>query len=214
MGFDQGFWGTLESSATPTTRNPPGAHQRALRICPPPFRAAEIDSHPPSAIWHGLQPKVGPRAWYRQKGCPRWTASPPPADYCSVRCWLVSVCPVGALPDVVPLPTGRPCRWHPLSTIAFNSDAILASWSSFFAARGDRSRSNEDLLLLELDRQPQPGRWQPGLQVCWKRLEARCLAAQTAVMHQRLPRSSELRQPHERAGDPAGRSGGPAAASN
>ncbi|NQV11039.1 MAG: DNA repair exonuclease [Cyanobacteria bacterium] len=187
-GSIQGF-GALESSDTDDENPPVPTNRIDLASLP----AAEID-YIALGDWHGLK-QVGPRAWYA--GCHEMDRFPRSADYCSGQVLVVSVAR-GALPEVVPVPTGG-LRWHHLQH-RFNSDDDLGRLEQLLRdAIG--LRSNEDLLLLELDGSLSLA-MATRLQDLLERLEARLLRLKRRDRTNVAPDPTELRQLTERAGDP------------
>jgi DNA repair exonuclease SbcCD nuclease subunit len=155
--------------------------------------AAEID-YVALGDWHGLK-QVGPRAWYA--GCHAIDRFPRGADYRSGQVLVVEVAR-GQLPEVNPVATGA-IQWHQLHH-RFNSDDDLERLEQLLQdCIGPRS--NQDLLLLELDGSlslAAAGR----LQALLQRLEARLLRLKRRDRTSVAPNADELRQLTERAGDP------------
>jgi hypothetical protein len=144
--------------------------------------------------WHGLK-QVGARAWY--SGCHEMDRFPRSNDYRSGQVLVVQACR-GSSPEVFPVATGA-IRWHQVNH-RFNSDTDLERLEQILRdALG--TRSNEDLLLLELDGSLSLAA-AARLQELLQRLEARLLRLKLRDRTSVAPDPTELRQLTERAGDP------------
>ncbi|QEY32754.1 DNA repair exonuclease [Synechococcus sp. RSCCF101] len=144
--------------------------------------------------WHGLK-QVAPRAWY--SGCHEMDRFPRAADYRSGQALLVTL-ERGGPPEVEVLPTGA-IGWHQIAH-RFSDDADLERLEQRVAdAIG--SRSNRDLLLLELDGSLSLAA-AAALKELLQRLEARLLRLKLRDRTSVAPDPAELRQLTERAGDP------------
>ncbi|MFY8149725.1 MAG: metallophosphoesterase family protein [Prochlorococcaceae cyanobacterium] len=191
-GSIQGFGGDdgNDSGADSDDENPPAATNRI-----------DLDALPAGAIdyvalgdWHGLK-QVGPQAWYA--GCHEMDRFPRSADYRSGQVLLVTL-QRGAAPEVQPLPTGG-ILWHQIRH-RFNSDDDLQRLEQDLRALLG-SRSNTDLLLLELDGSLSLAA-AARLQDLLQRLEARLLRLKLRDRTSVAPDAAELRQLTQRAGDP------------
>jgi DNA repair exonuclease SbcCD nuclease subunit len=187
-GSIQGF-GAEDSSDTDDENPPVPTNRIDLARLP----AGEID-YVALGDWHGLK-QVSPQAWYA--GCHEMDRFPRSAAYRSGQVLMVTVSR-GARPEVFPMPTGG-IRWHQIAH-RFNSDADLERLEQLLRdAIGPRS--NEDLLLLELEGSlslAAAGRLQNLLQ----RLEARLLRLKRRDHTRVAPDAAELRQLTRRSGDP------------
>ena len=144
--------------------------------------------------WHGLK-QVGARAWY--SGCHEMDRFPRTADYRSGQVLVVEVAR-GSMPEVFPVNTGG-IAWHQLEH-RFNSDDDLERLEQRLRDLIG-PRSNEDLLLLELDGSLSLAA-AASLQALLQRLEARLLRLKLRDRTRVAPDPTELRQLTERAGDP------------
>jgi DNA repair exonuclease SbcCD nuclease subunit len=168
---------------------------------PVPTNRIDLDLLPIDAIdyvalgdWHGLK-QVSSRAWY--SGCLEMDRFPRGADYRAGQVLVVTVTR-GGLPDAFPVATGG-IRWHQIAQ-RFNSDDDLLMFEQLLRdAIGPRS--NEDLLLLELDGSLSLGA-AGRLQDLLQRLEARLVRLKLRDRTSVAPDPDELRQLTERAGDP------------
>lgn len=170
--------------------NPPAAANRIDLAALP---SGEID-YIALGDWHGLK-QVGARAWYA--GCHEMDRFPRAADYRSGQVLLVAV-ERGAMAEVFAAPTGA-IRWQHVQH-RFTSDDDLALLEQRLTD-ALAARSNEDLLLLELEGSlslAAAGRLQDLLQ----RLEARLLRLKLRDRTSLAPTADELRQLTQRAGDP------------
>lgn len=168
---------------------------------PVPTNRIDLAALPADAIdyvalgdWHGLK-QVSPRAWYA--GCHEMDRFPRAADYRSGQVLLVE-CRRGALPEVQAVPTGG-IQWHQLQH-RFNSDDDLERLERLLRDLIG-SRSNQDLLLLELDGSLSLAA-AARLQELLQRLEARLIRLKRRDRTSVAPDAEELRQLIERAGDP------------
>ena len=187
-GSIQGFGG--EESGDTDDENPPVPTNRIDLAALP---AGEID-YVALGDWHGLK-QVGSRAWYA--GCHEMDRFPRAADYRSGQVLVVDV-NRGAAPEVLPVDTGA-IRWHQVAH-RFNSDSDLERLEQILRdAIGPRS--NEDLLLLELDGSLSLAA-AARLQDLLQRLDARLLRLKLRDRTSVAPDAAELRQLTERAGDP------------
>lgn len=187
-GSIQGFGG--EDSGDTDDENPPVPTNRIdLNALP----AGEID-YVALGDWHGLK-QVGPRAWYA--GCHEMDRFPRAADYRSGQVLVVNV-ERGSMPEVFPVPTGG-IRWHQIDHRFSSDDDLERLEQRIRDAIGPRS--NEDLLLLELDGSLSLAA-AARLQDLLQRLEARLLRLKLRDSTSVAPDPEELRQLTERAGDP------------
>ena len=168
---------------------------------PVPTNRIDLASLPEGAIdyvalgdWHGLK-QVSPRAWY--SGCHEMDRFPRAADYRSGQVLVVEA-RRGALPEVVPVHTGG-IQWHQLKH-RFNSDDDLEQLEHRLRDLLG-PRSNQDLLLLELDGSLSLA-VAARLQELLQRLEARLIRLKRRDRTSVAPDAEELRQLTERAGDP------------
>jgi DNA repair exonuclease SbcCD nuclease subunit len=144
--------------------------------------------------WHGLK-QVGPRAWYC--GCHEMDRFPRAVDYRSGQVLVVDV-ERSAAPEVFPVDTGA-IRWHQLQHRFAGDEDLERLEQRLRDAVG--SRSNEDLLLLELDGSLSLAA-ATRLQDLLARLEARLLRLKLRDRTSVAPDPAELRLLTERAGDP------------
>ncbi|QPN64522.1 exonuclease SbcCD subunit D [Synechococcus sp. CBW1004] len=144
--------------------------------------------------WHGLK-QVGPCAWY--SGCHEMDRFPRAADYRSGQVLVVEA-HRGAAPDVTEVPTGG-IQWHQLQH-RFNSDDDLKQLEQRLRDRIG-TRSNQDLLLLELDGSLSLAA-AARLQELLQRLDARLIRLKRRDRTSVAPDAAELRQLIERACDP------------
>ncbi|CAK6695444.1 DNA repair exonuclease [Synechococcus sp. CBW1107] len=187
-GSIHGFGG--EDSGDTDDENPPVATNRIdLNALP----AGEID-YIALGDWHGLK-QVSPRAWY--SGCHEMDRFPRAADYRSGQVLVVTV-ERAAVPEPFPVPTGG-IRWHQLEHRFSSDDDLDRLEERLRDAIGPRS--NEDLLLLELDGSLSLAA-AARLQDLLQRLEARLLRLKLRDRTSVAPDEAELRQLTERAGDP------------
>jgi len=187
-GSIQGF-GSEDSGDTDDENPPVPTNRIDLSALP----ASEID-YIALGDWHGLK-QVGARAWYA--GCHEMDRFPRSADYSSGQVLVVQASR-GAMPELFPVPTGG-IRWHQLQH-RFNSDADLERLEDLLRDLIG-PRSNQDLLLLELDGSLSLAA-ASRLQDLLERLEARLLRLKRRDRTSVAPDASELRQLTERAGDP------------
>jgi DNA repair exonuclease SbcCD nuclease subunit len=187
-GSIQGF-GSEDSGDTDDENPPVPTNRIDLSALP----AGEID-YIALGDWHGLK-QVGARAWYA--GCHEMDRFPRSADYSSGQVLVVQASR-GAMPELFPVPTGG-IRWHQLQH-RFNSDADLERLEDLLRDLIG-PRSNQDLLLLELDGSLSLAA-ASRLQDLLERLEARLLRLKRRDRTSVAPDASELRQLTERAGDP------------
>jgi DNA repair exonuclease SbcCD nuclease subunit len=187
-GSIQGF-GAEESGDT-DDENPPVATNRIDLLALP---QGEID-YIALGDWHGLK-QVGPLAWYA--GCHEMDRFPRACDYRSGQV-LVVTARRGSPPDVFPVNTGG-IQWHQLQH-RFQSDADLERLEQLLRDRIG-PRSNQDLLLLELDGSLSLAA-AARLQDLLQRLEARLLRLKQRDRTSVAPDATELRQLTERSGDP------------
>jgi DNA repair exonuclease SbcCD nuclease subunit len=155
--------------------------------------AGEID-YVALGDWHGLK-QLNPRAWYA--GCHEMDRFPRAADYRSGQVLLVEA-RRGALPEVQAMPTGG-IQWQQLQH-RFNSDDDLERLEERLRDLLG-PRSNQDLLLLELDGSLSLAA-AARLQELLQRLEARLIRLKRRDRTSVAPDAEELRQLTERAGDP------------
>lgn len=144
--------------------------------------------------WHGLK-QVSARAWY--SGCHEMDRFPRAADYRSGQVLVVDV-ERGRQPDVFDLRTGG-IGWHQLEH-RFTSDDDLERLEQILRDLIG-PRSNEDLLLLELQGSLSLAA-AARLQALLQRFEARLLRLKLRDRTSVAPDASELRLLTERAGDP------------
>jgi DNA repair exonuclease SbcCD nuclease subunit len=187
-GSIQGF-GAQESGDTDDENPPVPTNRIDLAALP----AGEID-YIALGDWHGLK-QVGPRAWYA--GCHEMDRFPRAADYRSGQVLVVEAART-ALPEVMAVPTGG-IRWHQLQH-RFNSDDDLEQLEQRLRDLLG-ARSNQDLLLLELDGSLSLAA-AARLQDLVERLEARLLRLKRRDRTSVAPDAGELRQLTERGGDP------------
>lgn len=187
-GSIQGFGG--EESSDIDDENPPVPSNRIDLAA---FPSGEID-YVALGDWHGLK-QVGPRAWYA--GCHEMDRFPRAAGYRSGQVLVVSV-ERGAMPEPFPVATGG-VRWHQIEHRFSGDDDLERLEQRLRDAIGPRS--NEDLLLLELDGSLSLAA-AARLQDLLQRLEARLLRLKLRDRTSVAPDVAELRQLTERAGDP------------
>jgi len=187
-GSIQGFGG--ENSGDTDDENPPVPTNRIDLAALP---AGEID-YIALGDWHGLK-QVGSRAWY--SGCHEMDRFPRSSDYRSGQVLVVQAAR-GSMPEVFPVATGG-IQWHQLQH-RFNSDDDLERLEQLLRDLIG-PRSNQDLLLLELDGSLSLAA-ASRLQDLLQRLEARLLRLKRRDRTSVAPDASELRQLTERAGDP------------
>ena len=187
-GSIHGFGG--EDSGDTDDENPPLPTNRLDLSALP---AAEID-YIALGDWHGLK-QVSARAWYA--GCHEMDRFPRAADYRSGQVLVVEA-RRGAMPEVFPVNTGG-IQWHQLLH-RFNSDDDLERLEQRLRDLIG-PRSDEDLLLLELDGSLSLAA-AARLQDLLQRLEARLLRLKLRDRTSVAPDPAELRQLTERAGDP------------
>lgn len=187
-GSVHGFGG--EDSGDTDDENPPVPTNRIDLSALP---TGEID-YVALGDWHGLK-QVSAQAWYA--GCHEMDRFPRSNDYRSGQVLAVKVSR-GSSPEVFPVATGA-IRWHQVNH-RFNSDTDLERLEQILRdALG--TRSNEDLLLLELDGSLSLAA-AARLQELLQRLEARLLRLKLRDRTSVAPDPTELRQLTERAGDP------------
>ena len=187
-GSIQGFGS--EDSGDTDDENPPVSTNRIDLTALP---AGEID-YVALGDWHGLK-QVGARAWY--SGCHEMDRFPRSADYRSGQVLVVQATR-GAMSEVFPVATGG-IQWHQLQH-RFNSDEDLERLEQLLRDLIG-TRSNQDLLLLELDGSLSLSA-AARLQELLQRLEARLLRLKRRDRTSVAPDAFELRQLTERAGDP------------
>ena len=187
-GSIQGFGS--EDSGDTDDENPPVSTNRIDLTALP---AGEID-YVALGDWHGLK-QVGARAWY--SGCHEMDRFPRSADYRSGQVLVVQATR-GAMSEVFPVATGG-IQWHQLQH-RFNSDEDLERLEQLLRDLIG-PRSNQDLLLLELDGSLSLSA-AARLQELLQRLEARLLRLKRRDRTSVAPDAFELRQLTERAGDP------------
>ncbi|SBO42692.1 DNA repair exonuclease [Cyanobium sp. NIES-981] len=187
-GSIQGFGS--EDSGDTDDENPPVPTNRIDLAALP---AGEID-YVALGDWHGLK-QVGPRAWYA--GCHEMDRFPRAADYRSGQVLVVQV-ERSAMPEVFPVATGG-IRWHQIAHRFSSDDDLDRLEQRIRDAIGPRS--NEDLLLLELEGSLSLAA-ASRLQDLLQRLEARLLRLKLRDRTSVAPDPAELRQLTERAGDP------------
>lgn len=187
-GSIHGFAGQ-ESNDT-DDENPPVATNRIDLAALP---AGEID-YVALGDWHGLK-QVSPRAWYA--GCHEMDRFPRAADYRSGQVLVVEAARA-AMPEVRTMTTGG-IQWHQLQH-RFNGDDDLERLEQRLRSLVG-PRSNQDLLLLELDGSLSLAA-ASRLQDLLERLEARLLRLKRRDHTSVAPDPEELRQLTERAGDP------------
>jgi DNA repair exonuclease SbcCD nuclease subunit len=168
---------------------------------PVPTNRIDLSALPSGAIdyvalgdWHGLK-QVAPRAWYA--GCHEMDRFPRAADYRSGQVLVVEAART-AMPEVQAVATGG-IQWHQLQH-RFNSDDDLERLEQRLRDLLG-PRSNQDLLLLELDGSLSLAA-ASRLQDLLERLEARLLRLKRRDRTSVAPDPEELRQLTERAGDP------------
>jgi len=137
-GSIQGF-GSEDSGDTDDENPPVPTNRIDLSALP----AGEID-YVALGDWHGLK-QVGARAWY--SGCHEMDRFPRSTDYRSGQVLVVQATR-GAMPEAFPVVTGG-IQWHQLRH-RFNSDEDLERLEQQLRDLIG-PRSNQDLLLLELD---------------------------------------------------------------
>ncbi len=187
-GSIQGFGG--EDAGDTDDENPPVPTNRIDLAALP---AGEID-YVALGDWHGLK-QVSAHAWY--SGCHEMDRFPRSSDYRSGQVLAVKASR-GTSPEVFPVTTGA-ILWHQVNH-RFNSDTDLERLEQILRdAIG--TRSNEDLLLLELDGSLSLAA-ASRLQELLQRLEARLLRLKLRDRTSVAPDPTELRQLTERAGDP------------
>ena len=187
-GSIQGF-GSEDSGDTDDENPPVPTNRIDLSALP----AGEID-YVALGDWHGLK-QVGARAWY--SGCHEMDRFPRSADYRSGQVLVVQATR-GGMPEAFPVATGG-IQWHQLQH-RFNSDEDLERLEQLLRDLIG-PRSNQDLLLLELDGSLSLSA-AARLQELLQRLEARLLRLKRRDRTSVAPDASELRQLTERAGDP------------
>jgi DNA repair exonuclease SbcCD nuclease subunit len=187
-GSIQGF-GAEESGDTDDENPPVPTNRIDLAALP----AGEID-YVALGDWHGLK-QVSPRAWYA--GCHEMDRFPRAVDYRSGQVLVVEAARA-ALPEVMAVATGG-IQWHQLQH-RFNSDDDLERLEQLLRDLIG-PRSNQDLLLLELDGSLSLAA-AARLQELLQRLEARLLRVKRRDRTTVAPDAGELRQLTERAGDP------------
>ena len=187
-GSIQGFGS--EDTGDTDDENPPVSTNRIDLTALP---AGEID-YVALGDWHGLK-QVGARAWY--SGCHEMDRFPRSADYRSGQVLVVQATR-GAMSEVFPVATGG-IQWHQLQH-RFNSDEDLERLEQLLRDLIG-TRSNQDLLLLELDGSLSLSA-AARLQELLQRLEARLLRLKRRDRTSVAPDAFELRQLTERAGDP------------
>lgn len=187
-GSIQGF-GTDDSGDTDDENPPVAANRIDLSALP----AGEID-YVALGDWHGLMP-VRPHVWY--SGSHEMDRFPRAVDYRSGQVLAVEV-RRGSPLVVEPVATGG-IRWHHLQH-RFGSDADLDRLERLLQDRIG-PRSNQDLLLLELDGSLSLAA-AARLQDLLERLEARLLRLKRRDRTSVAPDAGELAQLTGRAGDP------------
>ena len=187
-GSIQGFGG--EDSSDVDDENPPLPTNRIDLSALP---AGELD-YVALGDWHGLK-QVGSRAWY--SGCHEMDRFPRASDYRSGQVLMVQASR-GVMPEVFPVATGG-IQWHQLQH-RFNSDADLERLEQLLRDLIG-ARSNQDLLLLELDGSLSLAA-AARLQELLERLEARLLRLKRRDRTRVAPDTAELRQLTERASEP------------
>jgi DNA repair exonuclease SbcCD nuclease subunit len=187
-GSIQGFG--AEDSGDTDDENPPVSGNRIDLSGLP---AGEID-YVALGDWHGRK-QVGPRAWYA--GCHEMDRFPRSSDYSSGQVLVVEASR-GSDPGVFPARTGG-IQWHQLQH-RFTSDEDLERLEQLLRDLIG-PRSNQDLLLLELDGSLSLAA-ASRLQELLQRLEARLLRLKRRDRTSVAPDADELRQLTERGGDP------------
>jgi DNA repair exonuclease SbcCD nuclease subunit len=187
-GSIQGF-GSEDSGDTDDENPPVPTNRIDLATLP----AGEID-YVALGDWHGLK-QVGARAWY--SGCHEMDRFPRSSDYRSGQVLVVQASR-GSVPEAFPVTTGG-IQWHQLQH-RFNSDDDLERLEQLLRDLIG-PRSNQDLLLLELDGSLSLAA-AARLQELLERLEARLLRLKRRDRTSVAPDAAELRQLTERAGDP------------
>lgn len=187
-GSIQGF-GAQDSGDTDDENPPVPTNRIDLAALP----AGEID-YVALGDWHGLK-QVGSGAWY--SGCHEMDRFPRAADYRSGQVLVVEA-RRGSAPDVLAISTGC-IQWHQLQH-RFNSDDDLEQLERRLRDLIG-TRSNQDLLLLELDGSLSLAA-AARLQELLQRLDARLIRLKRRDRTSVAPDAEELRQLTERAGDP------------